>query len=251
METLCESEGRFGGIAMGRSLGQGVWLRAIVALAGVVAAASAGVAARELRLFEYHPPLEKLSMMGVPYMGVSDRAQAAAVLRETAACFALFGAVLALFLGLAGTTGRWTQGVFKGLAGAVIGASVCAAAAFLVIPIYERAEAVSDGGLPRSLLLHSGLWAPLGFVAAAVAAWGMGSATRALAAGGSGAIGTIVAVVLYDLAAAALYPLDHTGQPLATVLPARIMLFAAVALGAAAGTILGLPPARPEPATPA
>jgi hypothetical protein len=129
----------------------------------------------------------------------------------------------------------------RALAAAALGGLTGALAGFLmprvVLDWYNRAEARSAGDLTRSVLMHLGLWVPLG--AAAGLGFGVGRTERkrwGITLVG-GAVGVAIGTLGYDLLGAFFFPLAETGKPISEAWATRLMAFLLVPLTAAAATL--------------
>src|SRR5262249_8180869 len=91
--------------------------------------------------------------------------------------------------------------------------------------------------LIRSMLMHLGLWGPLG----AAAGLGFGVARteprRWVIVFVGGAVGAAIGTLLYDVLGAALFPLAETGSPVSEAWFTRLMALLLVGLAIAATTV--------------
>ena len=214
--------------------GQG-WILAV--LAGVVAAVlSWGVDEKTLGRFQPKRAADAGNPMAVQFdPGAVDRAD----LKNAALAYGLQGALLGLILGLAGAAagGSARAAIPAGAAGLVLGGVMGAGAAFGAFTAFLRLGGQGNGNLLPALLAHEAAWAPLGAMAGLAFGLGLGGRGRIARALIGGFLGAAVGVMIYEVGGSLLFPLDHTGAPVAATSSARLFAHAAVgvltALGAA------------------
>ncbi|WP_210405691.1 hypothetical protein [Paludisphaera borealis] len=105
--------------------------------------------------------------------------------------------------------------------------------AWPVLSLYLDAEDAGPGELLRSVLMHLGLWLPIGV--AAGLALGLGEPRRIPAAVLGGLVGVALATIAYEILGSIVYPLAETGGPVALEWQPRLLATLLVAVGAAGG----------------
>jgi hypothetical protein len=215
---------------------------AVVRLAAVLAAMAAGLAAwvvTERGTFRVQPVAEKVHIMGVESMAPTVRTRTAAAQREVMGVLMAFGTLLGLGMGLAGAipARSWRRAFVACVIGALAGLLAGILPTGIVLPLYHRAQERGGGDLSNSLLMHLGLWVPLG--AAAGLGYGIGriEPRRWWITVVGGAVGAAIGTLVYDVLGAFLFPLAETGKPISEAWITRLMAFLLVALTTAAATL--------------
>lgn len=208
------------------------WSTALAILVGVLAWGLG-----ETRYLEYQAEITDVSMMGHAYRDASPETRRAAQLKTVRARSVLLGALVGLGAGLAGGLARRRAraALIGGASGLIVGGLL---AGLFVVPlmlVYLRAEDQSAGELSRSILLHLGLWLPIGAAAGISLVLGLGTPGRALAAILGGLLGVTLGTIGYEVLGSMLYPLAETGAPVAVEWQPRLLAALLVALGAASG----------------
>jgi hypothetical protein len=160
----------------------------------------------------------------------------ATTLNATLVC-SIQGAVLGLMLGAAGAAARRSvhAGVPAAGAGLVCGAGLGALAAFGAFTAYMRLVGSNRDEILSSLLAHEVAWAPMGAAAGLAFGLGLGGRGRAMRALAGGFLGAATGAALYEIVGSIAFPLDRTGYPVASTMPARLLASVAIALGTALG----------------
>ncbi len=144
-------------------------------LAGLVAW-SAG----ELIVKAFRPPTHIQNVMGQAIERATFEDRAAADAKNATLAYTVLGMVLGMGLGAAGgLAGRSSRrAIVAAATGGVVGALLSFGAAFVLLPVYFRAEDASQADLSRDmtipLLVHAGCWSAAGL--AAGLAYGIGRA---------------------------------------------------------------------------
>jgi hypothetical protein len=152
-----------------------------------------------------------------------------------------FGAALGLTLGMAGgLAGRSrSRGLAAALAGLILGAGVVAAAASVAVPYYYRAFKASGDNLAHDLatplIVHGAMWICAGAVGGGALGFGLGSPALAIRGAIGGALGALVATVIYEFLSAMLFPLVETTRPISEASGARLLALLSVAILASLG----------------
>src|SRR5262249_5941863 len=130
-----------------------------------------------------------------------------------ALAYGLLGGALAGALGLAGGLSRRfvRAAMVAGLAGVVLGTATGAGASLLLTPEFYR-RITPDTGMTLGMIIHAGVWTPIGAVSGLALGVGLGG-TRAIALALLGGLaGAVLGTMGYEVASALLYPqarLDH------------------------------------------
>jgi hypothetical protein len=167
--------------------------------------------------------------------------------RKAVVAYGLLGGLLGLYLGLAGgMSRRSTDAAVKGaVVGLVLGVAAGAGLAQVLTPVYYRmidrlseAELLND--MVRGLVVHAGIWGPIGLAAGLALGVGVGGKDRIVSAALGGLLGALIATGIYELVGVSLFPTAGTGQPVAPgSVAARLIAHMMVALLVAAGAVLG------------
>ncbi|MDR3621421.1 MAG: hypothetical protein P4L85_18875 [Paludisphaera borealis] len=150
---------------------------------------------------------------------------------------ALLGALLGLGAGLAGACARksFRTAILGATAGLSVGSLIGYVPVWPLMAVYTRAEDAGPGELTRAILLHLGLWLPVGAAAGLGLALGLGSPRRIPAAVLGGLIGVALGTLGYEVLGSMIYPLAETGGPVALEWQPRLLATLLVAVGAAGG----------------
>lgn len=199
--------------------------------AGLVALAAWGLG--ESGVFRFRPAIANLNMMGHEYQDASPQTRETAMLKEASCLLGFLGASLGAVMGLlGGLAGRSPRRVLIGAGlGLVVGALAGAVPLWVVIPVYNRAEELTAGGIVRSLFLHWGMWIPVGAAAGVAFGAGLGARSKVVAGLLGGILGVVLGTIAYELLGGILFPLAETGRAFADLATARLMamLFAGIA----------------------
>jgi hypothetical protein len=214
----------------------------IVLAAGVVAALLAWLAG-ELAHQYFRPRKYSSQVMGVTSMQPSRESQKAAELANATLASAVLGAVTALTMGLAGgLAGRAPgRGAIVGLGAAALGAFAGAAASWALIPVFFRQLVPDWNDLLTPILIHGGIWAPIGAVGGLAFAAGMGIWRRVLAAVLAGCVSAFAASFVFHVLTGILFPHSSAleavvGSPAIRVIAISLVTIL-TAIGAAQGTL--------------
>jgi hypothetical protein len=194
----------------------------------------------EFGVFRFRPAITNVNMMGHVYRDASAQTRETAMLKGASWLLGTFGALLGAGMGLVGgysSRNRRLTLIAAGI-GFAAGAIAGAAAVWIAIPPYNRAEELTVGDLGRSLLLHCALWTALGAAAALAFGIALGERAKLPRAILGGVIGTIVGTLLYEVLGGLFFPLAETGKPFAETALTRLMALAVVALSSALGAVL-------------
>jgi len=159
----------------------------------------------------------------------------------------LQGALLGLTLGIAGALARRSQSAAAsaGIGGLVTGGVVGAAAAFACFSAYFRIYDSNSPDLIPSLLSHVGAAAALGAAGGMAFGLGLGGRDRVARAAVGGLTGAALGAALYQIAGAVLFSGNHTGEPVADSVPARLLSHALINLFTAVGAAAVIESPRP------
>ena len=229
-----------------KSLPPRLWLWALAA--GIVAGVVAGVCGEAAYgwfqpVLEYPPGFEKLSPFDKPDItsGLLRKELPGVEVKNTAVASGLLGAALGGALGLAGGLARRSvrSALIAGLVGALTAAIAGAVMSPVLTPIFYR-SVDPESGMELGILIHSGLWVPIGAVAGlafGVGLKGTGSILKALLGGLAGAIlGTMV----YELGNAFAFPSVRLDKPIPDDWHSRILGVFSMTICTALGAAIGL-----------
>jgi hypothetical protein len=214
-----------------------VWAGAML---GAVLAAVGTWLVGESGTLDVPPAKGQYRTMSGMVTGVTPETRQVAANKTAARVYGVYGAALGLALGVAGGLAagqRGGAGTGAGV-GAIAGAAVGAVAPLAVVPSYNRLAGEWAGSLGPALVMHSGLWAPIGATAGLALGLGLGGRARAARAALGGALGAVVGAGVYELLGAVAFPLaETTSARAATALP-RLLALLLTALPAAACAVV-------------
>lgn len=211
------------------------WHWVAVLLAGTVAGLAAW-ALGETSLLRVEPVKTDVNLMGQVLQSETAETLEAAEMATALRTFGVLGALTGAALGLAG---GWVRGPLQrawipAALGLMVGAVAGAAAAVGVMTVYQRQEQVSDD-LTGPLLLHLGLWVPIGAAGGVAYALGRDGRRLLLLAALGGAVGVFLGTIAFEILGATIFPLDQTARPIssspASRLLARLLIGMATSLG--------------------
>ena len=161
--------------------------------------------------------------------------------------FGALGALLGLAMGLGGglSRGSASSAITGAIAGLILGAAGGALPSFVVMPWHWRHQNDDPATLEllTPLMIHSALWCAAGL--AAGLAFGIGSSGfkpfRLLEAGLAGLVGAMLGTFVFEMAAAMLFPFDHTANPFSDTSGTRLLARLCVAGFVALGVIRAIP----------
>jgi len=198
------------------------------------------------RYIDYYKPSEEAAEAAYDFTQLNIEEKQAGS-RNTAIAYGLFGGILGAALGaLGGLLGRSPKRAgILGVAGLLLGALAGAAPPFLIFPLYydhmSHPEIEFESYfLPLTVLMHTGLWCPLGAVAGGSLAVGLkGLRGSALLKGIlGGLLGALIGAVLYNGIGAFAFPLDNTTYPVSTTPITRLLARIVVAISIVATAIV-------------
>jgi hypothetical protein len=169
----------------------------------------------------------------------SSRTRTEAEIKEVRVRTALLGGLIGLVAGLAGGAARRNRrtAILGAAVGLIVGAGLAAAPVWPLLTAYAHAEDAGPGELTRAILMHLGLWIPVGAATGLGLALGLGSPRRIPVAVVGGAIGVAVATAVYEILGSIAFPLAETNRPLALEWLPRLLSVLLVALGAVCGAV--------------
>ena len=190
----------------------------------------------ELIYGRFAPELVGQSVGGNQVMRPTMETKAASDARNSATAFGILGAVIGLFLGLAGGLERRSIGsaAKAGCVGLVLGVTVGAVLPLvLVVPYLRMLNRRTADDLLLSLGLHAMLWGPLGAVGGLAFGIGRGRSGQTLRLMVGGLMGAIVGTIAYDAIGGAVAPLAGTADAISSTWPTRLLARLLVAISAA------------------
>jgi hypothetical protein len=153
------------------------------------------------------------------------------------------GALLGLTLGAVGGLARRSPraAITAALIGLVLGAAAGFGTTFLLLPWFHAHYTVPGDDsfkqeLGLALATHGGIWAAIGAAAGLALGLGLGGGRVSRAIFG-GILGAAVAALIYEIGAAAVFPMDQTFLPLAIAPAPRLLAHLVAALCVSAGAI--------------
>ena len=128
-----------------------------------------------------------------------------------------------LLLGLVGgaAVGSGRRAAQAGGVGLVVGGLAGAVVTWATMPLFEDWRAPDTAAMLPSLVMHGLFWLPTGV--AGGLALGLGLRDRVGRAVAGGAMGALLATVLYELVGALAFPLSGTGEPVSTTWSTRLL----------------------------
>ncbi|GAC1448023.1 MAG: hypothetical protein NVSMB9_30810 [Isosphaeraceae bacterium] len=159
----------------------------------------------------------------------TDQAARASTARRS---FAVFGGLLGLGMGVAAglASGSVRRASVAAVLGLLLGGVTGAVMPFLILPLHDRLILSSTSGMVSTLVVHGGLWIPLGVVGGLAFGIGLGDRTRLLHAVVGAALGALLGVVAFELIGALALPLADTGQPISTTPSSRFLANVLIAI---------------------
>jgi hypothetical protein len=161
--------------------------------------------------------------------------------RNGAINFALLGACLGGFLGVAGglaqksSSGAGTAG----LVGAIFGAAVGAGLSIALLSWFLNARyAYSEYDIVISLFMHGLIWGLLGAVAGVAFALGSGNSGLGGRAALAGCVGALIGTLVYEICGAVAFTEAHTDYVISQTWVTRLLARLLVAAGTAAALVL-------------
>lgn len=210
------------------------WGMALAALLAALIAWAVG----ESPLVQVSARAVPIVTMGTASVATTAESEIAAISTRSIRSQGVFGALIGLAMGAAGGLAR--RSPRRAISGAIIGMIVGAIAGMFItslgIPLYSRLRESMQDDLIPSLLLHGTTGAAIG--SAAALALGIGARLGRISLLRSvlgGALGAVVGAVAFVILGAVLFPLDGTGEPIATSAVARLLARLLVAVSIALG----------------
>jgi hypothetical protein len=222
---------------------QRLWTLSVIA--ATVAGLSAWAADEPIQSYFQPPVRRRVDELGYVSFRSSPADTVAANIKNAVVAYALLGSLVGVLLGVAGGLAqrRLRAAAVAAGAGLLVGAILTALVSVPVLLAYWWY--FGDNALTQELLVpfltHAAAWAPTGLA---------GGLALGLAVGGGrplvvrsmvgGLIGAIVGALVYELAGAAVFPLDRTTFPVSGSAGSRLLARLAVAIGVAVFAVLGL-----------
>lgn len=236
-----------------------LWRRALLAAvaAALVSWVGGEVGYRKFRATYEDIPrqLQGRQSSATPHLRMLTRR---AHVHKAMASYGLLGAALGMALGLAGGLASRSAGsaARAAAAGLLLGALAGALPPVALVPRYFRAldqatEVSETNDLARALLVHGAVWVAIGLAGGLALGLGTGGRGRPAAAALGGAVGGLVAALLYELVGAFAFPVDRTGLPVADVPALRTLAHLLPSLAVAACATIASTPGTPAATVPA
>lgn len=200
------------------------------ALAGLVA----GLAGEALYP-QFKPAKHLVQTMSGPVEQPTEEDLNWADAKNSAVACGVLGGLLGAALGLAGVVAHWKhprRGRFAApLVGLILGAGLGVAMSLAFLPFFLSRVPHGSDELMYPLLMHAGLFAPLGLAGGLAFGLGMGMGGARLVRAILGAvIGAFLGAVLYELAGGLFFPLAKSSDPISKAWTTRVLACLAVAL---------------------
>jgi len=217
--------------------------------AGLIAGVVAGLCGEAVYgwfqpVLVYPPGFEKLSPFDKPDVisGLLRKEEPGVELKNTAVATGLLGAALGGALGLVGGLARRSlrSGLIAGVVGAFAAAAIGAVMAAILTPIFYR-SVDPETGLELGILIHSGLWVPIGAVAGLAFGLGLGRGTGTiLKALLGGLAGAVLGTLMSELGDALAFSNVRLDKPIPDDWHCRILAVFCVSICSALGAALSL-----------
>jgi hypothetical protein len=223
-----------------------LWLFGLVA--GVLAGVSAWLC-NEAVVGYFSPELYQANVMGTSTLRPSlESIHAAEAKNGTLAC-AILGVFLGSYLGIAGGLARGSlrSALKAGICGGLAGLGVAIVAAWVGGRVYQHSFDVLAENLVAASLVHGAVWSAIGAVAGLAFGIGLGGQGRIARGLGGGLLGGLLGAVVFDLAGAALFPMDKTYQPVSLSANSRLLAHMAVSVCTVMGAVLAVQSSRRDP----
>jgi hypothetical protein len=223
-----------------------LWLWALAAgLAAGLAAAVGGEAAhgRFQPVIKYPANWDQISAFDKPDIvsALMRKETPGAEAKNTAVAYGLLGATLGGALGLAGGLARRSgrAALTATLVGALTGAATGAALSVATTPVFfQRLD--PESGMTLGLLIHAGIWVPIGAAAGLAFGVGLGGPRSIALALLGGLAGAVLGTFAYELVNALAFPNARLDRPVPDDWQSRILAVFSVAVFTALGAALGL-----------
>jgi hypothetical protein len=192
-----------------------------------------------------------INTMGRMLPATTPATESVADTQNAALAFGVLGACLGGCLGIAGGLARRSASamVAAGLLGSILGSALAAGLSFVLLPYFMSVRpGHPEYDLILSMMMHGLIWGLPGAAAGLALAVGLGERRLLGPALTGGFLGALLGTIAFDLIGAGLFPLAHTGDPISTIWPTRLMARLCVTVATAAIIILLLPGPRPTQA---
>ena len=201
------------------------WRILAFSVAAGLAAGLLAWAIGETRVVNAGPVEKRVNFMGTGTMvtQITHEARLEGVRMTATKVNALAAGLTGLLLGLVGgaAVGSGRRAAQAGGVGLVVGGLAGAVVTWATMPLFEDWRAPDTAAMLPSLVMHGLFWLPTGV--AGGLALGLGLRDRVGHAVAGGAMGTLLATVLYELVGALAFPLSGTGEPVSTTWSTRLM----------------------------
>jgi hypothetical protein len=196
--------------------------------------------AAEPLIEHFKPEIHTVEKYGVASRLPTEASLIASEIKNAALAFSILAGTLGLLMGLAGGLARsnFRTGSAAAACGLFLGVATAIGTSCLLIPFFQSHFDKVEQGLMVPLLMHGGIWGAIGGVGGLAMGIGLGGWDRIIRCFAGGLAGGLFGAVVYELAGAALFPLDKTYLPLSESASSRLLARLAVTLCVAAAAAL-------------
>jgi hypothetical protein len=161
--------------------------------------------------------------------------------KNTAIAYGMLGAALGSALGLAGGLARRStrSGLIAALVGALLGGAIGAIMSVVLIPVFYR-MLDPETGMMLGLMVHAGIWVPIGAVSGLALGVGLGSPRAMVLALMGGLAGAALGTMAFEVVNALAFPNARLDMPIPELRSSRILAALCVAILTSLGAELGL-----------
>jgi hypothetical protein len=189
------------------------------------------------------PDWDKISAFDKPDIlsGLLRRETPTVEAKNAALAYGLLGATLGAALGLAAGLARRsrTAALTAALVGVVAGAATGAVMSAALIPVFFRALN-PESGMLLGLLIHAGIWVPIGAAAGLAFGVGLGGRRSIPLALMGGLAGAALGTLIFEIANGLVFPSVRLDKPIPGEAQSRILSYFCVTVFTALGAALGV-----------
>jgi hypothetical protein len=200
------------------------------ALSAALAAAVASWINGEV-YFEYFKPSVAAAADAYRFTAL-NREKAVADRRNTVIAYGFLGLALGLGLGLAGGLARRSiaMGILAAAAGGLLGGVAGTLTSYALVPVFRQFMDPAEPTLVLPLLIHGGIWTPIGAAAGLAFGLGLGGRYRSIRGLLAGLIGGLLGTIVYEVIQAVVFPLLRNEEIIGPTNISRLMPYVCVAV---------------------